>query len=84
MIKRMSRNTFRYVEKRPMFQLFFLKDDEEQNVEVEEVEEIDFENVKKRVEHGESVFITRRSKEKLKRSLFEEESAAELWYFTRR
>jgi len=28
-----------------MFQLFFLKDDEEQSVEVKEVEEIDFQEV---------------------------------------
>ncbi len=67
---------------RPVFQLFFLKDDEEQSVEVKEVEEIDFGNVKERVEQGESVFITRIRKQKLKTSLFEEESVAEQWYFT--
>jgi len=65
-----------------MFQLFFLKDDEEQSVEVKEVEEIDFGNVKKRVEQGESVFITPKCKEKLETSLFEEEDIAEQWYFT--
>lgn len=29
-------------EEKPLFQLFFLKDDEDQSVEVVEVEEIDF------------------------------------------
>lgn len=78
----MLEKTIQLNEKPPKFRLFFLKDDEEQNVEVEEVEEIDFENVRKRVEHGESVFITRKSKEKSERSLVEEENAVELWYFT--
>ena len=45
-------------EEKPMFQLFFLKDDEDQSVEVEEVEEIDFREVERRLEQGESVFIT--------------------------
>jgi len=40
-----------------VFQLFFLLDDEDQDIEVVEVREIDFEEVKKRLEKGESVFI---------------------------
>jgi hypothetical protein len=48
-----------------LFQLFFLKDNENQSVEIEEVEEIDFRGVKERLEQGESVFITRKCKQKL-------------------
>jgi len=46
-------------EEKPLFQLFFLKDDEDQSVDVDEVEEIDFREVEKRLNRGESVFITR-------------------------
>lgn len=77
------RQTTKVYEKRPLFQLFFLKDDEDQSVEIEEVEKIDFAEVKKHVERGESVFITRKREEKLDASLVSEENAAELWYFSR-
>ncbi len=60
-----------------LFQLFFLRDDENQSVEVEEVEEIDFNRVKKHLEQGESVFITRKSKQKLNKTLDTMEDAAE-------
>ena len=52
-------------EKRPVFQLIFLNEDENQGVEVKEVDEIDFTEVKMRVEKGDSVFITRRENEKI-------------------
>lgn len=41
-----------------LFQLFFLKNDENKSVEVVEVEEIDFAEVKRHIDRGESVFIT--------------------------
>ena len=47
-----------------LFQLFFLLNNENQDIEVVEVEEIDFTEVKKRLEKGESVFITRKRKQK--------------------
>ena len=62
--------------------MFFLKDDEKQSVEVKEVEEIDFIEVKKHIEQGESVFITRKRKQELDASLIAGENAAELWYFS--
>lgn len=55
-------------EERPVFQLLFLKYDDDQSVEVEEVSEIDFSEVKERLEHGESVFITAKHKEKAETS----------------
>ena len=70
-------------EKKPLFQLFFLKHDKDQSVEVEELEEIDFEEIERRLEQGESVFITCRRKHKLSKSLVAGEDAAEPCYFTR-
>jgi len=69
-------------EEKPLFQLFFLKDDEDRSVEVEEVEEINFEEVKKRLEHGESVFITRKGKQRLNTTLVAKKDEAEHWYFS--
>jgi hypothetical protein len=75
------RNFFEVHEEKPLFQLFFLKDDEDESVEVEEVEEIDFGEVKKRLKQGESVFITSKRKQKLSTSLSAREDVTELWYF---
>jgi len=66
-----------------LFQMFYLKDDEDQDVEVKEVEEIDFRGVKGRLEQGESVFITLKRKEKVETRLVKEKALAESWYFTR-
>ncbi|HVP17023.1 MAG TPA: hypothetical protein VMT42_06625 [candidate division Zixibacteria bacterium] len=60
-----SGNVARELEKRRVFQLIFLSDDENQGVEVKEVDQIDFDEVKMRVENGDSVFITRRENEKI-------------------
>ena len=76
------RNVIEGNKEKPLFQLFFLKDDEDQRVEVEEVKKIDFREVKKHLRQGESVFITRKRKQKLNKSLIAKEDAAEPWYFT--
>lgn len=47
-----------------MFQLVFLGD-ADQSVEVEEVEEVDFVQLKTRLNEGKSVFITRKENEKV-------------------
>jgi hypothetical protein len=60
-----SQDIARELEKRPVFQLIFLNEDENQSVEVKEVDEIDFVEVKMRVEKGDSVFITRKENEKI-------------------
>lgn len=69
------------------FRLFFLKNDESHNVEVEEVEEIDFTKIIERLERGESIFISPSQKQNCnKKLLFNEsskENAAKPWYFTR-
>jgi len=78
----MLRNVIQGDEERPVFQLFFLKDNEDQNVEVKEVEEIDFRKVKEHLEKGESVFITCKRKQKLNMSPVAREDAAKPLYFT--
>jgi hypothetical protein len=80
--KLLSKEVTKVYEKEALFQLFFLKNNEEQSVEVEEVEEIDFAEVKKHIERGESVFITHKRREKMDASLVTEENAAEYWYFS--
>jgi len=65
-----------------LFQLFFLKDNENQSVEIEEIEEIDFRGVKERLEQGESVFITRKCKQKMNSNVIVSEEEAEVRYFT--
>ena len=82
MDEKMVKNSIQVNEERQMFQLFFLKDDQDQSVEVVEGEEIDFEMVTHHIKRGESVFITPKRKEKLETSLFEEEGVADPWYFT--
>lgn len=58
-------NIVERLQKKPLFQLIFLDEDGNESVEVKEVEEIDFAEVKMRVENGDSVFITRRENEKI-------------------
>ena len=47
-----------------MFQLFFLIDNENQDIEVVQARKIDSTEVKKRLEKGKSIFITRKRKQK--------------------
>jgi len=69
-------------EGKPLFQLFFWKDDENKSVKVVEVEKIDFKELKKHIELGESVFITHKRKEKLNSNRIVSQEATEPWYFT--
>ncbi|MEM2946884.1 MAG: hypothetical protein QXN96_01445 [Candidatus Bathyarchaeia archaeon] len=68
------------------FRLFFLKNNENYDIEVEEVEEIDFTKIIERLERGESVFISQKRKQESSRKIsvkeFSKENAAEPWYFT--
>lgn len=49
----MLRNVITVNEEKSLFQLFSLKDDEDQSIEVEEGEEIDFGEVERRLKEGE-------------------------------
>ena len=63
------KNVIEANEEKPLFQLFFLKDEEDQGVEVKEVEEVDFGEVERRLKQGESVFITCKRKQELNTSV---------------
>lgn len=68
---------------KPLFRLFFLKDNDDQSVEVVEVEEIDFREVERRLQQEESVFITRKREQEMETSLVADEDVAKPWYLTR-
>lgn len=70
-------------EEKLVFQVFFLKNNNNLSVEVVEVEQIDFGEVERRLEGQESVFIVRKRKQKFNTILVAKEDAAEPWYFTR-
>jgi len=65
------------------FQLFFLKNDATQNVEVTELTEINFEEVKSRLEKGESIFITRKQTQNSDMNFIAYDRAKEPWYLLR-
>ena len=79
----MSRNIMKNRKKETPIQLFFLKNDETQNVEVVEVDEIDFEEVKSRLERGESIFITRKQEQTSDMNFIAYEIVKEPWYLIR-
>jgi hypothetical protein len=56
------RHVVEIIRERPLFQIMFLRNDKYRSVYVDEVEEMDFEIIKKHLEKGESIFITRKGK----------------------
>lgn len=69
--------------KEDIFQLFFLKNDATQDVEVTELDEINFEELKSHLERGDSVFITRKREQKPDINFIAYELVKEPWYFVR-
>jgi hypothetical protein len=53
-------------EKSHEFQVLFLRNDSTQQVEVQDVQEVDFFKVQEHLKQGESVFITSKKSQKLK------------------
>ncbi len=47
------------------YEVLFLRNDADQDVEVHEVEHVDFQTVEERLERGESVFITSKRSQKV-------------------
>jgi len=76
----MTRNVMKNKKKETPIQLFFLKNDQDETVVVTEVDEIDFEEMKIRLESGESVFITRKQEQKSDINLIAYETVKEPWY----
>ena len=75
----MMRNVIENKKKETPFQMFFLKNDKNQSVKVTEVDEIDFEEAKSRLEKGESVFITRKREQKSDVNFIADELVKEPW-----
>lgn len=73
-------------DRKRIFQLFFLKDNEDESIEVTEVEEIDFIEVLRHLEQGNSIFIAPKRNQKFaKNPIFGKVSGKDLeepWYFT--
>jgi len=72
------RNVIENKKKETPFQMFFLKNDQDETVEVK-VDEIDFEEVKSRLEKGEFVDITRKREHKSDVNFIADELVKEPW-----
>jgi hypothetical protein len=79
----MQKTVIKNKKKEAAFRLFFLKNGATQNVEVVELNEINFEELKSRLEKGESIFITRKQKQKSDMNFVAYEVAKEPWYLLR-
>ena len=79
----MLKSVMKTKKKELTFQVFFLKNDEDQSVEVVETEEINFEEVKRRIKHGESVFITHKQEPKTRTSRITTKIEKDPWYLSR-
>jgi hypothetical protein len=67
-----------------MFQIFFLAQNQSQDVEILETEEIDFGEITQRLKLGESVFIKYKNPEMLEpQSSIRKKGERNSWYFTR-
>jgi hypothetical protein len=60
---------------RPLFQLFLLKNDREDSVEIREVERIDPQEIEKHLELGDRVFITSKREPNVNKNLIQEKAA---------
>ena len=80
---KMQKTVIENKKKEAPFQLFVLKNDATQNVEVTESDEINFEELKSHLERGDSVFITRKRGQKPDVNFIAYEAVKEPWYFVR-
>lgn len=79
----MQKTIIKNKKKEAPFQLFFLKNDATQNVEVIELEEVNFEEVKSHLERGNSVFITQKREQTSDINFIAYDQVKEPWYFVR-
>jgi hypothetical protein len=78
----MSKMIIKSRKKEHLIQMFFLKNDETQNVEVQEGYEIDVAEVKNCLENGESVHIKQRE-QKPNGNFIAYQRERDLWYLVR-
>lgn len=66
-----------------LFQIFFLSEDQGQNVEIVETTNLDFGEITQRLKSGESVFIKNKDQEALEAQLrTNKQQKHKSWYFT--
>ena len=78
----MQENIMKNMKKESLLQIFFLKNDESQTVEVQEVYEIDLEEIKGHLENGESVYI-KQKEQKSDGKFIAYKREKEPWYLVR-
>jgi hypothetical protein len=81
--KEMMKTVIENKKKQTPFQMFFLKNDQNEAIEVIEGNKIDFEEVKKRLERGEAVFITTKKGQKSDVNFIAYKQVKEPWYLIR-
>jgi hypothetical protein len=69
--------------KQHVFQVFFLKNNITQDRQEFELQNIDFDGVKKHLENGESVYITSKQEKRSNVKFIAYERLNEPWYFVR-
>jgi MinD-like ATPase involved in chromosome partitioning or flagellar assembly len=79
----MLRQVLENEKKEASFHLFFLENNPDQSVKVVEVDEIDFEEVKKHLEKGESVFISPKREQKQDAKFIAYKPVKKPWYLLR-
>jgi len=77
----MMRTIIENQKKETPFQMFFLKNDKTQSVEIVEADQIKFKKVKSHLAKGESVFIPQKQEQKPNMRFIEYDLATEPWYF---
>ena len=65
------------------FQIFLLKNDKTNNVEVIELNQINFEKVTSNLQKGESILITHKKRQKLEIDFIANDITEEPWYLIR-
>ena len=70
-------NSYGTRKEKSRYQVIVLKDDVDQKVWIDEVEEINFSEIRKHLTHGKSIFITSKKKNKLMTCLTNEKAGDE-------
>lgn len=80
--KRQDEKTLQTTIKRKLlFQLSLIEKDEAKKIENTEIDEISFEEVASNLEKEESIFVTKKQKQKLEKDIFVYDTVKEPWYF---
>ncbi|MDG6222985.1 MAG: hypothetical protein IAX21_01150 [Candidatus Bathyarchaeota archaeon] len=79
----MMKTVIKNDKKQPAFQVFFLKNNDNQEIKAVEVNEIDFKKIKEHLAIGDSVYITSNQPKKPEVTFIAYEQLNKPWYFVR-